>query len=62
MNDFDDHPQGENEEFAPQIFQTTTEILSDFEFLGLPDEGTDQRLDLAEQISTALAEILGDWA
>jgi len=59
---FDDHPQGENEEFAPQIFQTTTEILSDFEFLGLPDKGTEQRLELREQISAALAEILGDWA
>lgn len=62
IDSFDDHPQGENEEFAPQIFQTTTEILSDFEFLGLPDKGTEQRLELAERISTALAEILGEWA
>ena len=59
---FDDHPKGEDEEFAPQIFQTTTEILSDFEFLGLPDKGTEQRLELAERISEALCEILGDWA
>ena len=60
--EFDDFPQGENEEFAPQIFQTTAEVLSDFEFLGLPDTGTEQRLELAERISVALAEILGEWA
>lgn len=62
IDSFDDHPQGENEEFAPQISQTTIEILSDFEFLGLPLTGTAERLELTEKISTSLAEILGEFA
>ena len=47
LDDFDDHPKGENEEFAPQLFHTTEEVIANFEFLGLPDKGTDKRMDLA---------------
>ena len=47
--------------FDDALDEATHAAFAPFEYLGLPDEGSDQRTAILHRINEALAEIMAEW-